>query len=360
MTLATGSDVRGEAWWLTISLSDLDGGHDTVDVRRYSVAVLAINGSTSAGTGMTRGGWLRFDGPLRRRSRLVGRLAASAAHPAMYPSAPIARAFWFDGIANFGDALTPWLLRRAGIVPVLATARTAGLVGVGSILEMLPADYSGYIWGSGSLRGEPLDLPRAQFLAVRGALTRDLVSAPRNVALGDPGLLVSRFLRRQRVRWQLGIVPHHMHEDDPLWPRLAQTPGRRVRIINVRRGPSAVLRDITRCESILSTSLHGLITADSYGIPAVWGQRTPDLWGGRFKFDDYESVVTPGRSRSMLLTDHVCLAEVMAKVHPVDAREVRASQNALLAALASADFSHVNPLTAFLQVRPKVHGDLHG
>jgi hypothetical protein len=34
--------------------------------------------------------------------------------------------------------------------------------------------------------------------------------------------------------------------------------------------------------------LHGLIVADSLGIPNAWIE-SPDLIGGRFKFDDYYS-----------------------------------------------------------------------
>jgi hypothetical protein len=47
----------------------------------------------------------------------------------------------------------------------------------------------------------------------------------------------------------------------------------------------------------VTTSLHGLVTADAYGIPATWTVLDPPLGGGSFKFHDYESVVTPGATR---------------------------------------------------------------
>lgn len=294
---------------------------------------------------------LRFDGPVQRRRRLLGRLVSAAATPALYPTAPVARAFWFDGIANFGDALTPWLLRRAGIVPIHAQPRTAELSGVGSILEMLSPDFAGAVWGSGLLKDGEKALPRATVLAVRGELTRERVGADPRTPLGDPGILVSYFLRRPRLRWRLGIVPHHMHEEDPLWKVIRASASTRTHIIDVRRDPSVVLREIAACEYVLSTSLHGLITADSYGIPAVWARREPDLWGGKFKFLDYESAVTPGTSREMTLRDRGMTAEdVIGQALSVDAARVGRLQSGLLAGLSQLDLPRLPPPLAARRV----------
>jgi pyruvyltransferase len=38
---------------------------------------------------------------------------------------------------------------------------------------------------------------------------------------------------------------------------------------------------------IASSSLHGLILADAYGIPNVWMCLNKDTGGGEFKFKDY-------------------------------------------------------------------------
>jgi hypothetical protein len=293
----------------------------------------------------TTGRLLDFDGTIRRRARLAGRLAAAAIAPSSYPRVPVARAFWYDGIANFGDALTPWLLRRAGIVAIHARPKSAEFVGVGSILEMLPADFDGAIWGSGLLRDAPVALPNARILAVRGHMTADHVGAPTATALGDPGLLVSMFMKRPRVRWRLGIVPHHMHEDDPIWQAIkAQAPSQ-TRVINVRRGPTAVLGEIAACDFVLSTSLHGLITADAFGIPAAWARREPDLWGGRFKFLDYESAVTPGSTREIVLENAAPSPdELISQTSRVDSERVRLLQTGLLDSLHSLELPRAMPL----------------
>lgn len=296
-------------------------------------------------------GLWNFDGVIRRRGRLLGRLAAASITPSLYPRVGVARAFWFDGIANFGDALTPWLLRHAGVVPIHSRPGSAELVGAGSILEMLPADFAGAIWGSGLLRDVHLTLPRAHLLAVRGQLTAARLGAPNTTVLGDPGLLVSRFLRRPRRRWRLGIVPHHMHENDRLWESIRAHAPTETHIINVRRGPTAVVNEIAACDHILSTSLHGLITADSFGIPAVWARREPDLWGGRFKFLDYESAATPGVTRETVLEDGVVTqSDVISRTTAANATQVRSLQDGLLESLHTLELPRVVPFLAVQRV----------
>ncbi len=57
----------------------------------------------------------------------------------------------------------------------------------------------------------------------------------------------------------------------------------------MRQHPSAVIKQIAECECIVSSSLHGLIIADSLGIPNIHVKVTNNLLGDGFKFDDYYS-----------------------------------------------------------------------
>lgn len=61
-------------------------------------------------------------------------------------------------------------------------------------------------------------------------------------------------------------------------------------VIDFEADPLSVLMRIAECETILSSALHGLIVADSLGIPNMWSTASGRLLGGEYKFHDYYSV----------------------------------------------------------------------
>ncbi|WP_169053830.1 polysaccharide pyruvyl transferase family protein [Agromyces sp. H66] len=221
-------------------------------------------------------------------------------------------AYWWDGHPNFGDALTPWLLPKYGILPVHRGAPRARLSGIGSVLEFLPRSYDGAIWGSGLMLEQPHPLPDASVLAVRGPLTAELIGAQGPVAFGDPGLLVARHLRRPERRWRVGVVPHGHHRGGAELDELLRKIGPAAQVIDVHQEAAPAVRQIAACEMVVSTSLHGLITADAFGIPAFWTMLTPPLTGGDFKFRDYEAALTPGRTRFVALNEALASADIEA------------------------------------------------
>ena len=121
-----------------------------------------------------------------RRVRAARRLARAALVAEVWRRGRVVPAYWWDGHPNFGDDLTPWLLPAYGLVPVHRMPQHALLAGVGSVLEFLPPEFDGAIWGSGLMSDAPHPLPRARALAVRGPLTRDRIGATGEPALGTP------------------------------------------------------------------------------------------------------------------------------------------------------------------------------
>lgn len=209
----------------------------------------------------------------------------------------VTRAFWWDGHPNFGDGLTPWLLQRHGMLPYLRPASRADLIGVGSILEMVPENAMAAIWGSGLMFETPRSFDHATPLAVRGPITRDLLSLPGDTPLGDPGLLVSRFIPGPRPTGIVAAVPHGHHA---VWAsaydRLIERPG--VQRVEFNRSVSHVVRTIASAELVVSSSLHGLITADAYGVPAVWAVPTDsERHVADMKFSDYHQALGLKRQR---------------------------------------------------------------
>jgi pyruvyltransferase len=201
-------------------------------------------------------------------------------------------AYWWRGNFNFGDLVTPLLIKYYGFSPIPASPQTAKLVAAGSILEQLPNDYEGIILGSGFIGQGPTRLfPKADLLTVRGKLTREKLGRGDEVRLGDPGLLTSIvFPERKRKIYRLGVIPHYVDHKNEKFLNLKNkyAPDPRVLFIDVMEYPEKVIGLIDQCEYIISSTLHGLIVADSLGIPNAWIE-SKDMVGGRFKFDDYYS-----------------------------------------------------------------------
>jgi hypothetical protein len=277
---------------------------------------------------------MNYTGPGVRRLRQLRRIAIASGRAPMWRGGVVVPAYWWDGHPNFGDDLTPWLLPHYGVLPIHSVASRARLAGVGSILEFLPADWSGVVWGSGLMRGEPHVLKGVRVLAVRGHLTRELIGAPDDVALGDPGILVGRLRPRPERRWDVALVPHGHHRSHSSFLALAEAAGYRVHVVNVHQPAKGVVREIAASGAVITTSLHGLVTADAYGIPAAWTTLEPELGGGSFKFRDYESVITPGSSRFVRFEPGMSLADVLASTEPAPAETVEAAADALEAAAA--------------------------
>jgi pyruvyltransferase len=70
---------------------------------------------------------------------------------------------------------------------------------------------------------------------------------------------------------------------------------------------------------VVSSSLHGLIFADSLGIPNVWVKLSDKIIGGSFKFDDYYSCFGVERS-PLVLKENISFKQLEGKALslPVD------------------------------------------
>jgi pyruvyltransferase len=201
-------------------------------------------------------------------------------------------AYWYKEEVNFGDLLTPLLLKSYGLNPFHQPPNRATVVSTGSILELVPTEYRGWVLGSRLTFDQEHPLRNATVLATRGDLTRRRIHAPKNIVLGDPGLLADRLITGTPAKsLVLGIIPHYLDFDDSRIALLAQKHGTAVCVIDVRARPRSVLRHMAKCEFILSSSLHGLICADALGIPRAWTRLSDKVKGKGFKFADYGSAI---------------------------------------------------------------------
>lgn len=191
---------------------------------------------------------------------------------------------------NFGDELNWFILDQLGIEYEWADKQHADLLVVGSTLDRMPKHWVGTVAGAGNKHEQSrVDLAGSNVVALRGKLTLEhcegITETP---VLGDPGLLVSLLVDRPPIQHDMGVVAHW--SDNQLAQRFPEA-----HVIDVRKPPLQVIREIGSCERIVSSSLHGVIVADSYRIPRraeLYARATehPDKEGGDFKWRDYASI----------------------------------------------------------------------
>jgi pyruvyltransferase len=198
-----------------------------------------------------------------------------------------------------------------------APSRRCDMVAIGSILEHVSKSLSKSpwkrylrgklspvsVWGSGSMfRDSLIGTYNMRIFSVRGKLTASKLGLPEDTPVGDPGILADLLLRpgarKKEFRW--GIIPHISDFGDPKVLALNErTP--RSTIINLRNPDlRETTRQISECDYIASSSLHGLIAADALGVPNVHLIVGNRLSGGVWKFDDYRSSLG---NRPMLRVD---------------------------------------------------------
>lgn len=210
----------------------------------------------------------------------------------------IAVHFWnkdFNGKYNAGDLLSPYIVGKLlNCNTVFAPLEKGSLVAIGSMINgnTLPQQCS--FWGTGVMASSVRYYPNNSFYAVRGPLTRySLIQAGYDCpdVYGDPALLLPEYYHPVNIRkkYKLGIICHHIHTES-----LNIDSG--VKFINILRSENELeqlVNEINECEKILSSSLHGIIIANAYGIPARWFVVAHQRLGGdpTKKFHDYFSSV---------------------------------------------------------------------
>ena len=205
-----------------------------------------------------------------------------------------------SGQENFGDYLSPLIVEAvSGKSVVYAEPKKADLFAVGSGLSReKKATRFGlkrklHIWGSGSRSESQSFSGHHYYHALRGPLTWANVEGSENKArpvFGDPGLLARDIVTPAKSKpYDLGIIPHYADKDSSRYKAFANNMGNS-KIIDVYDSLQNVLTQISQCRHIVSSSLHGIIIADAYGIPSL---HTPFSSGliSEFKFYDYHQAI---------------------------------------------------------------------
>lgn len=181
---------------------------------------------------------------------------------------------------NFGDELGAIILRHYGFTVKRVSFAKADYLLTGTMLDSAESKNRRItVIGSGSGHTHEAD-HEFKVLAVRGKLTAKALGL-KKVPLGDLGLLASRIWHKEPARYDIGVVRHYVdHEDYPFADI----------IIDATEPAEDVIKKISSCRVIMSSSLHGIIVADSYGIPNMRIARN-DVITGDWKWMDHKSAL---------------------------------------------------------------------
>ena len=183
---------------------------------------------------------------------------------------------YFDSEVNLGDTLSPvicrWMLEKASIRYDKKIRRTRHLMALGSILGG-NGFFDAVVWGSGIKSFDQIAalskrkyFQKLDIRCVRGPLTREALQAcgyqcPEKY--GDPGILMPLIYNPEIEKThQIGVVLHFKQKFN-LCSDLKN--------INICTDDyKHFIDELLSCEKIISSSLHGIILAEAYGIPAVF------------------------------------------------------------------------------------------
>jgi hypothetical protein len=195
---------------------------------------------------------------------------------------------------NFGDKLTPYLIEKISGKKCVWSPNESDIekyVVTGSILNW--EIKNAIAWGAG-LASKDDNIGIKNIVMVRGEITkyRAILSGTENeIAVGDPALLLPRYYNpKVEKKYTLGIFPHYIDTDVITYNLLSQLPDDVV-LIYALDDIEKTIDLICSCERVISSSLHGLIVSDAYGIPSKWVKFSDRILGDGTKYMDYYSSI---------------------------------------------------------------------
>lgn len=195
-----------------------------------------------------------------------------------YKEGQVSLEYWTKRV-NLGDTLAPvicqWMLQRGNAAKAegkSAVTEPVHLMTVGSILNM--GQFDSTVWGSGILSIDVLkevyeksQYRKLDIRAVRGPITGAILkNAGYDVpdVYGDPGVLMPLIYEpdRKEKTVPFTIIPHYLNFRNCI--------SEGYHYLNILTSDyRAFIDQIVKSKLVISSSLHGIILAEAYGVPSV-------------------------------------------------------------------------------------------
>ncbi|MBO2915299.1 polysaccharide pyruvyl transferase family protein [Enterobacter sichuanensis] len=254
---------------------------------------------------------------------------------------------YFDGVPNVGDELNIELITKiTGRQPMKPPSIKyfQHLCAVGSVLSSM--NKKSIVWGSGLISEDAINevSELGDIRAVRGFLTKEKIEnrfgIKLQVPLGDPALLMPYYIKPSSVqkKYKFGLVLHYVDSNHPI-KILAKKMG--ANIIDVSLSIQDFVDEISKCEKVLSSSMHGLILSDTYCIPNQRIVLGDNIIGGDFKFLDYYSTTSQPDNRPIVLSKDVSQEELLLALSTASLKKTILNLDELLEAFPLDKFNRV-------------------
>ena len=201
---------------------------------------------------------------------------------------------YWEHAKNLGDCLSPiivnWLLEKKGLSLETEIKGIKHLYAIGSVIGM-GGTFDATIWGSGLHTKEAVERVYKQrklrdydIRAVRGPRTAEVMKkAGYNCPdiYGDPAVILPELYAPEIVekKYKYSLIHHYTK-------KIENTVENDVQIIDILTSDyEKLINKIVSSECVISSSLHGIILAESYGVPAIFLNEGMD--GEIFKFYDW-------------------------------------------------------------------------
>lgn len=196
---------------------------------------------------------------------------------------------------NFGDRIQEDILSHYNIeYDKTNNPSESNFFCTGSVLHKLNESFKNNVTliGAGLIYPIPVKCKAIlNVVGLRGKLSASALKVD-PIFLGDPGIIIDSVYPSVGSEGKdvvVGLVPHYNDISDPVFLNIVNSHPSEVSIIDVRQSPRVVCEKIAKCQYVIASSLHGMVVALSFGIPAAAVFLSAKVMGNGFKFYDFVS-----------------------------------------------------------------------
>ena len=223
---------------------------------------------------------------------------------------------------NWGDLIPTYIIQKLSdsdliqdgdVFNVKSPMKNYPIYSTGSVMRY--TKNNSIVWGTGCIEEGSIGEKPKKIYAVRGPLTRkELIKKGWDCpeVYGDPALLFPLIYNPKiEKKYKYGIIPHYIEYESKKDINVIKNLEKLgFKIIDICAGVEKFIDELLEVENVISSSLHGMIVADAYGIPNARVNISNKLIGGDFKFKDYCMSVGRDVDYGLQLTESTTLEEI--------------------------------------------------